>query len=252
MSVVKVLLKEWIPHYGVPRRLHSDQGKCFEAEVIRGLCNHYGITKSRTSPYNPGGNGVYERIQPQSSQSITSPVCGAETKMARFHSGVVFCYNATPHATTGQSPSFLLFGREPRLPVDVYLGRTPAEDGYSSGGDYLSRHLRRLQEVHRLAADKIQRAAQQRETPPPRGATELRPGDLVLIRQHLPGRSKIQDLWGDTVYSEHSSTRRRPLRRYPRDGESPIRRVTGSQLRLYNQPTNLDPSYLMPQHKPRQ
>ncbi|GFO36958.1 Pol polyprotein [Plakobranchus ocellatus] len=27
-SVTRVLIRAWIPHYGVPRRLHSDQGKC--------------------------------------------------------------------------------------------------------------------------------------------------------------------------------------------------------------------------------
>ena len=245
MSVVKVLLKEWIPHYGVPRRLHSDQGKCFEADVIRGLCNHYGITKSRTSPYNPGGNGVCERFNRSLHNLLRVLSAEQKRRWPDFIQELVFCYNATPHATTGQSPYFLLFGREPRLPVDVYLGRTPAEDGYSSAGDYLSRHLRRLQEVHRLAADKIQRAAQQRETPPPKGATVLRPGDLVLIRQHLPGRNKIQDLWGDTIYVVVNTPPPEggPFVVRPRDGESPIRRVTGSQLRLYNQPTNLDPSY---------
>ena len=245
MSVVKVLLKEWIPHYGIPRRLHSDQGKCFEADVIRGLCNHYGITKSRTSPYNPGGNGVCERFNRSLHNLLRVLSAEQKRRWPDFIQELVFCYNATPHATTGQSPYFLLFGREPRLPVDVYLGRTPVEDGYSSAGDYLSRHLRRLQEVHRLAADKIQRAAQQRETPPPKGSTVLRPGDLVLIRQHLPGRNKIQDLWGDTIYVVVNTPPPEggPFVVRPRDGESPIRRVTGSQLRLYNQPTNLDPSY---------
>ena len=36
MSVVKVLLKEWIPHYGVPSCLHSDQGKCLKLKLYEG------------------------------------------------------------------------------------------------------------------------------------------------------------------------------------------------------------------------
>ncbi|KAK3755543.1 hypothetical protein RRG08_012765 [Elysia crispata] len=153
MSVVKVLLKEWIPHYGVPRRFHSDQGKCFEADVIRGMCNHYGITKSQTSPY-----GVCERFNCSLHNLLIASrhhliyifTLSAEQKRRwpDFIQELVICYNATPHATTGQSPYFLLFGREPPLPVDVYLGRTPAKDEYSSAGDYLSRHLRRLHEMH--------------------------------------------------------------------------------------------------------
>ena len=31
-TVAKVLIEEWIPHYGVP---HSDQGKSFDATIIR-------------------------------------------------------------------------------------------------------------------------------------------------------------------------------------------------------------------------
>ena len=61
-TVAKVLIEEWIPHYGVPLRLHSDQGKSLVAELIRCLCEHYSIQRSRTTPYNPQGNGVCERF----------------------------------------------------------------------------------------------------------------------------------------------------------------------------------------------
>ena len=40
-TVAKVLVNELFFKFGVCKRLHSDQGKCFEAEIIQQLCKIY-------------------------------------------------------------------------------------------------------------------------------------------------------------------------------------------------------------------
>lgn len=57
-TVATVLWENFISHYGFPRRLHSDQGACFESEIVAELCKLAGISKSRTTPYHPRGNPV--------------------------------------------------------------------------------------------------------------------------------------------------------------------------------------------------
>ena len=61
-TVAKVLWEQYFQHYGLPKRLHSDQGPEFEGRVIQHLTNMLGIKKSHTTPYHPQGHPQPERF----------------------------------------------------------------------------------------------------------------------------------------------------------------------------------------------
>lgn len=51
-----------IQTFGYPVRFHSDQGPNFDSDLMKQLCDLYGISKSRTTLYHPAGNGRVERM----------------------------------------------------------------------------------------------------------------------------------------------------------------------------------------------
>ena len=52
-TVAKILFKNWFLPFGIPGRIHSDQGRNFESEIISELCKLYGVQKSCTTSYHP-------------------------------------------------------------------------------------------------------------------------------------------------------------------------------------------------------
>nr|KAG5706518.1 hypothetical protein BaRGS_028689 [Batillaria attramentaria] len=204
-TVAKVLVADWFRRYGVPERIHSDQGRSFEAEVIFELCRVYNITKSRTTPYHPAGNGQCERFNRTMHELLRSLSNEQQLRWPHHLPELVQAYNCTPHATTGYSPHFLLFGQEPRLPLDALLG-TPAPSA-SGPISWVRQHQARLQHAHLKAREHLNQAADKRAVIADKGASDhpLHPGDYVLLRHRVLGRNKTQPRWRDEV---HIVTRR--------------------------------------------
>ncbi len=197
-TVARILVNEWFFHYGVPLRIHSDRGRNFESTLIAELCKWYGITKSRTTPGHPQGNGQVERFNRTLHNLLRTLSVEKKKRWHEHIKEVVYAYNVTPHASTGMSPFYLMFGRDARMPSDIQLGveKTSEEE------DWLSVHQTRLQKAFEQANQQLKTAALARKLIFDRKAVDapLRIGERVFLRLFTPGRAKIQDFWKDRVF----------------------------------------------------
>lgn len=201
-TVAQVLLNEWFFRFGVPGRLHSDQGRSFESALIQQLCHLYGVGKSRTTPYHPAGNGQCERFNRTLHNLLRTLPASRKRDWASCLPHVLFCYNTTPHQSTGESPFLLMFGREPQLPVDFLLGRVQ-DPMPGKVEDWMVEHQARLEVAFGNARERLLVAAERRKECHDQGVrhSPLQVGQLVYLRDHSArGRHKIQDIWNSVVY----------------------------------------------------
>ncbi|XP_063059157.1 retrovirus-related Pol polyprotein from transposon 412 [Engraulis encrasicolus] len=201
-TVAQVLVAEWFCKFGVPSRIHSDQGRSFEGSLIQQLCGFYGIQKTRTTPYHPAGNGQCERFNRTLHNLLRTLPVSRKRDWNTCLPQVLYCYNTTPHQSTGESPFLLMFGQEPRLPLDFLLGRVQDPVG---GGvhEWLQEHQVRLQTAFDGARARLETAAARRKRNHDSQVRDapLGEGQLVFLRNvGVRGRHKIQDLWSPVVY----------------------------------------------------
>ena len=231
-TVVKVLVEEWFTVFGAPARIHSDQGRAFEAEVVRELCKQYGIEKSRTAAYNPRCNGQTERFNRTLHDLLRTLTPEEKRRWPQYIKELVFWYNTTPHTTTGISPYVLIFGRDPALPIDVvYKQKEPPT---SSAKEYLQRHLQRLEFLRTKVESRIVENNRRRDLSRVDQRTQrLFVGDKVLLRQHPPGRNKIQPRYQDHLFTVVSTPEIGGTYVVRDDVTQQTRVVTGTEMRLY-------------------
>jgi transposase InsO family protein len=234
-TVARLLTERWFYLYGLPKRIHSDQGRCFEGELLRNLCKLYGVQKSRTTPYHPAGNGQCERFNRTLHDLLRTLPPEQKRKWPHHLPHLLFAYNTTAHASTGYSPHELMFGRKPHLPIDSLLGAPEEEEATGSVDDWLQRHTAQLQSTYRSTRRHLENAAAQRLCQQPKGnAAPLPVGSIVYRLNHVKGRNKIQDVWESNPYQviHCLDDAGRVYSICPVDGSGPVKTVSRTELRL--------------------
>ena len=200
-TVAKILVEKWFHVYGVPTRIHSDQGRCFDSNIIKALCKMYGIEQSFTSPYNPRGNAFCKRFNRTLFGLLKTLKSEEKADWPSHLPALVFAYNATPHASTSYQPYQLMFGRRALAPCDNWLGlRAYNDDKSITCIDWVDQQLEQLLHANKHAQKNI-KATNAKNRKAAGGKDLVIPiGNLVLLRDHPEGRNKIQDNNKDQIY----------------------------------------------------
>ena len=196
-TTVRALWSHVIQPYGCPARFHADRGPNFEASMMKELCNVYGISKSRTTPYNPAGNGGAERFNETLLNLLRTLDTQRQGQWPTHIAELVHAYNNTVHSATGYAPSYLMFGRHLRRPVDVELGLPPSQQPTSVGG-WVRDHQQRMNAAYRIAGQRLGATAEQRKHGYDRRARAavLLPGERVWVKsRNRQGQGKLCPYW---------------------------------------------------------
>ena len=116
---------------------------------------------------------------------------------------VVHAYNCTRNSATGFSPYYLMFGRQPHLPVDVALGLAPHIITEPNTTKFIQKLREHTKWAHEKAeAFQAKEALRDKHNYDRRSrAAALEVGDMVLVHvTALKGHHKIQDRWENREY----------------------------------------------------
>ena len=114
-------ISTFVCRHGVPLKILTDQGTNYQSKLITELYELLDIERARTSPYHPETDGVSERDNRTNKAALTTLVNEKQDNWDELLPFVQFAFNSSVHATTKCTPFELMYGRKPRLPLDLFI-----------------------------------------------------------------------------------------------------------------------------------
>ena len=154
--IAQLFMDHVVFRHGPPRKFLTDRGTNFTSNLVKEMCNLLRIKKVSTSSYHPQTNGFIERVNGILTQTLAMYVSSNQRDWDVHLPAAVFAYNASISATTGDSPFFLTYGREPVLLSDVSM--LPPSGLTRSVGVHRQRIITQVQLAREMATEHIQKA----------------------------------------------------------------------------------------------
>ena len=120
-EVVHAFITAIIYRHGAVGWLISDNGREFVNKIFAQVAQLLRIKHSTITAYNPRANGLAENHM-RTMKDALSIYCDETQKDWDDHlGGVTMSYNTTVNSQTGFTPYFMLYGRESRMPSEMWM-----------------------------------------------------------------------------------------------------------------------------------
>ena len=174
-TVAEAMYKHWITIYGVPEEIISDEGGEFNAkEVYEKLYDVFQIRKLTTTSYHQQTNGQCERFNRTMSGMLAKYTKDGQRNWDIYLPTCVLEYNNTIHSITKESPHFMVFSQESRLPIDLVFKKDEIDEMNPSIAERTAKALKRIKENQHYNKEKYDKR---------RTNETFKRGDFVLWRQ---------------------------------------------------------------------
>ena len=112
-------LLEYFSRVGLPEEILTDRGSNFTSDLIEKLYQMLGTRGIRTSAYHPQTDGMVERYTATLTAGLKKYVDKFPNEWNKAIPYVLFACRSAIHQSTGFSSFEIIFGREPRGPLDI-------------------------------------------------------------------------------------------------------------------------------------
>ena len=119
LTAARKIFGEWVPRYGAPEQLHSDQGTNLNAKLIQEVCSLLQRWKIHSTPFHPQSDGATERVIRTVNAILVKCVAEKQKDWDVKLGPDTITYTSAVHESTGFTPYFLEHRREMRLPADL-------------------------------------------------------------------------------------------------------------------------------------
>lgn len=173
--------------FGFLEMLHSDQGRNFESNLIAEMCELTDVNKLRTTSYHPESDGLSEKFNQTLIKMIKTNINSDHTNWDELLPELQYAYNVSSHSTTGVSPFFLMFGREPKCPLDLII-KQPDIQLPTSNEEFIANLKDNMHRAFEIARTNTQIKVDLSKINYDRKAYAcmFKPGDKCWIRDHKP------------------------------------------------------------------
>ena len=143
-TIVATLINHYLPVHMCLRYILSDNGTEFKNNLMDQVLQQLGIDRIFSAPYHPQSNGKLEVFHKYLKPTLKKLFKKDPANWDKYINQVLASYRITPNLATAESLFFLVYGRDPNLPLHQLLEPMQCFLGDPDSGKL---HL----ETHRLA-----------------------------------------------------------------------------------------------------